>query len=66
MLNAQYASSNFQFTVIGTTRTTNANWFYYGIDNNSVMQQMKSSLRRGTYRTLNVYFLTSQSGTLGM
>jgi len=61
-LNSAYAPYGFQFTLKGTTRTVNANW---ANDNNGYEMTMKRSLRKGTYRSLNVYFLQDMGDNLG-
>jgi hypothetical protein len=59
-LNQAYAPHQIQFTLKGTTRTVNANW---ASDGNEMA--MKRSLRKGTYDTLNVYFLKDLGSNLG-
>ncbi|KAK4034306.1 metalloprotease [Parachaetomium inaequale] len=61
-LNEAYAPHSIQFTLKGTTRTVNANW---ANDDNGYEMTMKRSLRKGTYRTLNVYFLNGMGDNLG-
>ncbi|EOD43825.1 putative metalloprotease protein [Neofusicoccum parvum UCRNP2] len=50
VLNAHYAPHSVSFTHAGTTRTVNRGW---ADDGNELA--MKTSLRRGDYKTLNVY-----------
>jgi hypothetical protein len=59
-MNNDYAASGVSFSLKGTTRTVNTNW---ATDRSEL--QMKKSLRKGDYGTLNVYFQTSASGYLG-
>ncbi|KAH6641835.1 hypothetical protein F5144DRAFT_591006 [Chaetomium tenue] len=61
-LNKAYAPYGFQFTLKGTTHTVNANW---ADDTRGYEMTMKRSLRKGTYRTLNVYFLPEMGDNLG-
>lgn len=61
-MNAAYAPHQIQFTLKGTTRTVNANW---AVDGNGYEMTMKRSLRKGTYGTLNVYFLKDMGDNLG-
>ena len=61
-LNTAYAPHQIQFSLKGTTRTVNANW---ASDNNGYEMTMKRSLRKGSYRTLNIYFLRDMGSNLG-
>ncbi|KAL2130453.1 hypothetical protein VTI74DRAFT_6382 [Chaetomium olivicolor] len=61
-LNSAYAPHSIQFSLKGTTRTVNANW---AVDGNGYEMTMKKSLRKGTYRTLNIYFLKDMGDNLG-
>ncbi|KAK4151148.1 metalloprotease [Chaetomidium leptoderma] len=61
-LNTAYAPHQIQFTLKGTTRTVNAGW---SNDANGYEMTMKRSLRKGSYRTLNVYFLNNMGSNLG-
>lgn len=60
VLNADYAASGVQFVLKGTTFTTNASWY-----SDSDELAMKKSLRKGDYKTLNVYFQNLSGGLLG-
>ncbi|OJD37622.1 metalloprotease [Diplodia corticola] len=51
VLNGHYAPHSVSFTHAGTTRTVNRSW---ADDGNELA--MKRSLRRGDYKTLNIYF----------
>ena len=59
-MNAAYAPQGISFVLKGTDRTINSNW----ANDNSELA-MKKALRKGTYRSLNLYFLKSLSGNLG-
>ncbi|KAK3352224.1 metalloprotease [Lasiosphaeria hispida] len=66
-LNADYAASYISFNLRGITRTVNRTWALSTRLQDQV--EMKKSLRRGTYSTLNVYFRTNigesdEGGTL--
>ncbi|KAK4235206.1 metalloprotease MEP1-like protein [Achaetomium macrosporum] len=61
-LNTAYAPHQIQFTLRGTTRTVNPSW---AADPNGYEMTMKRSLRKGTYSTLNVYFLSDMGDNLG-
>ncbi|KAJ4302444.1 hypothetical protein N0V88_002588 [Collariella sp. IMI 366227] len=61
-MNAAYAPHSIQFSHKGTTRTVNANW---AVDGNGYEMTMKKSLRKGTYSTLNLYFLKDMGDNLG-
>lgn len=61
VMNEDYAASGFQFTLKGTDRTVNSAWASDGSET-----AMKRSLRKGNYRDLNLYFLsTIPDGILG-
>lgn len=61
-MNDAYAPHSIQFTLKGTTRTVNANW---AADDNGYEMTMKKSLRKGSYDTLNVYFINDMGSNLG-
>ncbi|KAK4104429.1 metalloprotease MEP1-like protein [Parathielavia hyrcaniae] len=61
-LNQAFAPHSIQFSLKGTTRTVNANW---AADGNGYEMTMKRALRKGTYRSLNVYFLRDMGNNLG-
>lgn len=50
-MNADYAPHNIDFVLKGTDRTTNSAW---ATDGNELA--MKKALRKGDYKTLNIYF----------
>lgn len=53
-LQQAYASISVGFTLLNTTRTTNAAWAA-----NASEPSMKRTLRQGTYHALNIYFQTN-------
>lgn len=55
MLNQDYAGSGLTFTLAGTTRTVNSNWFNTVGPDSSLQTTMKSQLRQGGVNALNVY-----------
>lgn len=63
VLNAAFAP-NFTFILLGTTRTTNPTWWIVGYGSNAE-RSMKTALRRGTARTLNMYTANLGGGLLG-
>lgn len=63
ILNAAYEPHGFQFGPVTTTRRTNASW--WGISLGGTLErEMKTQLRRGTAKDLNIY-LTGLSSYLG-
>ena len=60
VLNEDYASSGVAFNLLGIDKTANPAWSQDGAEN-----EMKSALRKGSYSTLNLYYLTYLSGYLG-
>lgn len=61
-MNEAYAPHQIQFVHKGTTRTVNSAW---AADGNGNEMTMKKALRKGTYRTLNIYFLKDMGSNLG-
>ncbi|CZS95648.1 hypothetical protein WAI453_001524 [Rhynchosporium graminicola] len=59
VLNENFAPNHVQFTLEGITRTVNAAW---STDVTGAEIQMKSALRKGDYKTLNLYFQTVLRG----
>ena len=57
------AASNFQFKLVATDYTVNANWASRA---NGYDTTMKRALRKGTYNDLNLYFQYDVSGYLGI
>ncbi|CAG7854874.1 Extracellular metalloprotease PODANS_2_14170; Flags: Precursor [Serendipita indica DSM 11827] len=64
-MNSHYSGSGFSFTLAGTTRTLNANWFNYANYGNSYQTAMKKALHTGGANVLNVYTVGFTDGTLG-
>ncbi len=64
VLNAAYASTGWQFQLVGTDRTTNASW-YTCTPGATCESQMKNALRLGTADDLNVYSNNMGQGLLG-
>jgi hypothetical protein len=56
-INQAYKGSGFAYRLIGLTKTVNGTWAVG--DNRAYMQ---STLRRGSYATINLYFLTDLGG----
>lgn len=64
-LNAAYSPYGITFTLLSITNTTNDLWAV--TPNATVLSQLKSSLRKGSYSTLNLYFHSDLSlGTAGL
>lgn len=59
-MNKDYAQSGISFKLLETTRTVNPQW---ANDGNELA--MKKALRKGDYKTLNVYFQNLGDGLLG-
>ncbi|KAL8708931.1 MAG: hypothetical protein Q9220_006263 [cf. Caloplaca sp. 1 TL-2023] len=59
VLNRSYGPSGISFTLISSDFTVNNNWATGNYDS-----QMKPALRKGTYKDLNVYFLSDLGGGL--
>lgn len=64
VLNAAYANTAFRFTLAGVDRTTNASW-YTTTDGTTAEKAMKTALRKGTAKDLNVYSNNMGGGLLG-
>ncbi|KAF4574696.1 hypothetical protein EYR40_005561 [Pleurotus pulmonarius] len=62
VMNTAYASAGITWTLAGTTRTVNANWFNTAGPGASAQTSMKSSLRQGGANALNVYTVGFNSG----
>lgn len=58
-LNAAYQDYGIRFHLVNVTWTSNDAW---AVGDGDADQQMKHSLRQGTYRTLNLYFQTDLGG----
>ena len=55
VLNQDYSGSGLTFTLAGTTRTVNSNWFNTVGPDSSLQTTMKKQLRQGGANALNVY-----------
>ncbi|KAG2024069.1 metalloprotease [Coprinopsis cinerea AmutBmut pab1-1] len=55
VLNEDYASTGFSFTLVNITRTLNADWFDNAVFRNSYDAEMKRALRTGGPETLNIF-----------
>ncbi|RKH66040.1 zinc metalloprotease [Corallococcus aberystwythensis] len=64
VLNAAYANTPFKFTLAGTDRTTNSQWFALG-SGSSAEKKMKAALRKGGPESLNIYTANLKGGLLG-
>ena len=64
VLNAAYASTAFKFALASVDRTTNSSW-YTTTDGTSAETAMKTALRKGTAKDLNVYSNNMGGGLLG-
>jgi len=62
VMNQIYAKYGFQFKLVNYYYIKNANW---AVDENGGEYQMKQALRKGDYRSLNIYFIYDISGNLG-
>ena len=58
-MNRSYNPYGISFTLVGSDFTVNNNWATGNYDS-----QMKPALRKGTYKDLNVYFLSDLGGGL--
>ncbi|RKG79989.1 zinc metalloprotease [Corallococcus sp. CA049B] len=64
VLNAAYSNTPFKFTLAGTDRTTNSQW--YNLRSGSAAEKkMKSALRKGGPESLNIYSANLGGGLLG-
>lgn len=57
VLNQYYQGSGFQFTLQDVDWTINRNWAYNGSE-----YAMKQALRKGDYRSLNLYYISDLGG----
>ncbi|KAF8759619.1 Pregnancy-associated plasma protein-A [Rhizoctonia solani] len=62
-LNSHYSGSGLSFALAGTDRTTNANWFNSAGPSTSYQTAMKTALRKGDAKALNVYTVGFKSGS---
>ncbi|KAG9022355.1 hypothetical protein FS837_006427, partial [Tulasnella sp. UAMH 9824] len=63
VLNKAYAYCGYSFTLAGTDWTTNANWFNLAGPDSTYQTAMKSALRKGGAKDLNIYSVGFTSGT---
>ena len=63
MLNQDYGSSGLTFSLAGTTRTVNSQWFNQVGPDSSLQTTMKRQLRQGGQNALNVYTVGFTSGS---
>ncbi|HRI51625.1 MAG TPA: zinc metalloprotease [Pseudomonadota bacterium] len=64
VLNAAYASTGWQFNRVSTDRTTNSAWYNVG-SGSTAETQLKTALRKGTAKDLNIYTANLGGGLLG-
>ncbi|KAL3493905.1 hypothetical protein BJX62DRAFT_199322 [Aspergillus germanicus] len=64
VLNENYEGTGFQFNLVNVSYTRNNNWQVI-TDGSAAEYEAKSSLRRGDYTALNLYFGTIGDGILG-
>ena len=62
-MNQAYGPSGFQFNLLGTDFTANDDWAAAGQGSQAELE-MKTSLHKGTYENLNLYFLSDLGGGL--
>ncbi|KAH8102102.1 metalloprotease [Cristinia sonorae] len=63
VLNTDYAGSGLTFSLSGTTRTVNSQWFNQVGPDSSLQTTMKNQLRQGGANALNVYTVGFVSGS---
>lgn len=59
-----YKPHGISYNLIETTRTVNRDWAIP--EDESVITNMKRALRKGDYKTLNVYFVINMGRILGV
>jgi hypothetical protein len=59
VMNSGFSGSSYSFVHTGTTRTVNADWFNNAGPGSSQQTAMKSALRQGGVKDLNVYTVGS-------
>jgi hypothetical protein len=64
VLNAAYASTGWQFTLVSVDRTTNTTWYTMG-PGTTAERNAKNALRQGTADDLNIYSANPGGGLLG-
>ncbi|KAB5595367.1 Extracellular metalloprotease [Ceratobasidium theobromae] len=62
-MNDHYASVGLRFALVGTDRTTNADWFNSAGPASAFQSAMKTALRKGSVAALNVYSVGFKSGS---
>ncbi|KAK7039589.1 Metallo peptidase [Favolaschia claudopus] len=62
VLNSDYRDGSIRFALVETTRTTNADWFNNAAPGTQQQSAMKSALRKGGARDLNIYSVGFNSG----
>ncbi|KAK0543761.1 hypothetical protein OC845_005967 [Tilletia horrida] len=65
VLNQDYSSSGYTFTLIGSDSTSNTDWFNNMDDGTNQEYAMKTKLRKGGANVLNIYTVNFQNGLLG-
>ncbi|TEB37672.1 metalloprotease [Coprinellus micaceus] len=63
VINKAYATTGLSFVLAGTDRTTNVNWFNRAGPSTTEQTAMKTALRKGAARDLNVYTVGFNSGS---
>jgi hypothetical protein len=64
VLNSAYASTGWQFSLVGVDRTANNTWYTMG-QGSTAESQAKNALRQGTADDLNIYSANLGGGLLG-
>ncbi|KAE8218227.1 hypothetical protein CF319_g7856 [Tilletia indica] len=65
VLNQDYASSGYSFSLVGSDSTSNSDWYYNMDDSTTQERSMKTTLRKGGANALNVYTVDFSNGLLG-
>ncbi|KAG6907060.1 hypothetical protein DXG01_010706 [Tephrocybe rancida] len=65
VLNEAYRDINIEWTLAGTTRTTNLDWFNNAFENSAQQAAMKNVLRKGGPADLNVFTVRLAENVLG-
>ncbi|KAF4547089.1 Extracellular metalloprotease-like protein 6 [Elsinoe fawcettii] len=64
VMNDAYGPAGISFKNLGTSFTVNDAWATGGLPDSATETEMKLALRKGTYDTLNLYFLSDLGGGL--
>ena len=64
VLNSAFAATDWRFSLVATTRTTNTTWFN-NCASSTTETQMKNQLRQGSADDLNLYSCNPSGGLLG-